>query len=100
MSDEQQLDRVENQMIDLRLATSALIETVPVHQRNFEVMERHIATLYQEIQEIKTEIRDIQTEIREIRLDTRGLQTENRRILDELQRRPPMDDDENGEAPA
>ena len=64
--DKEPMDKVENQLIDMRLAVSALLETTAVYQRNFEIM---IA------------------EIREIQMDVRGLQTENRQILDILQNR-------------
>lgn len=32
------LNRLEDDVIDLKLATSSLIETVNIHQRNFELM--------------------------------------------------------------
>jgi predicted RNase H-like nuclease (RuvC/YqgF family) len=32
------INRLENDVIDLKLATSSLIETVEIHQRNFELM--------------------------------------------------------------
>jgi hypothetical protein len=73
---------MENQLIDIRLAVSALLETVAIHQRNFEVMQRNFDS-------VVIEIREMQSEVREIQLDVRGLQTENRRILDILQNLPP-----------
>lgn len=48
---------------EVRVTAEALLQTVVIHQSNFE-------TLVAEIRDIKTEIR--------------GLQTENRRILDHL----------------
>lgn len=102
------LNRLENQMIDIRIAVSALLETVTQHQSNFERLAIEIRNINVEIRDIKLEIRDIKVEIRDIRSDmlvmnaeirdlradtlqiqseVRGLQTENRRILDILQNR-------------
>ncbi|MFL0604083.1 hypothetical protein [Cylindrospermopsis raciborskii] len=85
MSNQERIDNIENQLIDIRLAVSALLETVAIHQRNFEVMQRNFDS-------VVTEMREIQSEVREIQLDVRGLQTENRRILDILQNLPPQTD--------
>ena len=82
MSNQERIDNMENQLIDIRLAVSALLETVAIHQRNFEVMQRNFDS-------VVIEIREMQSEVREIQLDVRGLQTENRRILDILQNLPP-----------
>ncbi|MEE6162126.1 hypothetical protein [Cylindrospermopsis raciborskii] len=82
MSNQERMDSMENQLIDIRLAVSALLETVAIHQRNFEVMQRNFDS-------VVIEIREMQSEVREIQLDVRGLQTENRRILDILQNLPP-----------
>lgn len=94
MSNSERMNRMEDQLIDMRLAVSALLETVTQHQRNFEITQRNFETVQNEIRdlradmlEVKTEIRDIQLEIRDIKSDVRGLQTENRRILDILQNR-------------
>ena len=84
MSDDR-LNRVENDVIDLKLAVSAMIETVSRHQLNFEASQRNFDRLYTEIRNLRTETRTIQSEIR-------GLQTENRRILDILQQRDEEDD--------
>ncbi|MCH4905119.1 hypothetical protein GSN00_12200 [Cylindrospermopsis raciborskii CHAB3438] len=83
------MDSMENQLIDIRLAVSALLETVAIHQRNFEVMQRNFDSVVIEMREMQSEIREMQSEVREIQLDVRGLQTENRRILDILQNLPP-----------
>ncbi|UJL33800.1 hypothetical protein C6N34_000585 [Cylindrospermopsis raciborskii Cr2010] len=85
MSNQERIDNIENQLIDIRLAVSALLETVAIHQRNFEVLQRNFDS-------VVTEMREIQSEVREIQLDVRGLQTENRRILDILQNLPPQTD--------
>ncbi|WP_255427111.1 hypothetical protein [Sphaerospermopsis sp. LEGE 00249] len=80
---------MENQLIDMRLAVSALLETATHHQRNFETMQRNFDTLVLEIRDMRSDMMQMQSEIREIQMDVRGLQTENRRILDILQNRPP-----------
>ena len=64
------VQRLEVDNIDLKLAVSALIETVDLHQRNFEASQRNFDAIV--------------AEIRDIRTDTRGLQTENRRLLNHL----------------
>ncbi|BAZ91037.1 hypothetical protein NIES932_25430 [Raphidiopsis curvata NIES-932] len=92
MSNQERMDNMENQLIDIRLAVSALLETVAIHQRNFEVMQRNFDSVVTEMREMQSEIREIQSEVREIQLDVRGLQTENRRILDILQNLPPQMD--------
>ena len=89
MSNQERMDNMENQLIDIRLAVSALLETSVIYQRNFEVMQRNFDSVVIEIREMQSEIREIQSEVREIQLDVRGLQTENRRILDVLQNVPP-----------
>ncbi len=57
------LERAENEIIDLKVATSALIETVNLHQNNFEASQRNFALIAAEI---------------------KGLRTENRRLLNHL----------------
>ncbi|MBW4674065.1 MAG: hypothetical protein KME52_08595 [Desmonostoc geniculatum HA4340-LM1] len=94
MNNEDRINRMEDQLIDMRLAVSALLETVTQHQRNFETIQRNFDTVVTEIRDIRVEMRDMRTdmlqmqaEVREIQVDVRGLQTENRRILDILQNR-------------
>ncbi|MBC5795739.1 hypothetical protein H5968_11425 [Sphaerospermopsis sp. LEGE 00249] len=87
--DKARMDKMENQLIDMRLAVSALLETATHHQRNFETMQRNFDTLVLEIRDMRSDMMQMQSEIREIQMDVRGLQTENRRILDILQNRPP-----------
>lgn len=67
------VDRAENQIIDLNLAVSALIELSNQTQENFTVVVN-------EIRSLRSDLLNMQSEIR-------GLQTENRRILDEMERR-------------
>jgi chromosome segregation ATPase len=78
MTSDDRLNRLENETIDLRLAVSALLNTVTVHQRNFEV-------LVTEIRDIRVDMRQMEAEIKGLQTEIRGLQTENRRILDVLQ---------------
>ncbi len=70
---ENRVDRAENQIIDLNLAVSALIELSNQTQENFIVVVN-------EIRSLRSDFLNMQSEIR-------GLQTENRRILDEMERR-------------
>jgi hypothetical protein len=88
------VDRLENEVIDLKVAVSALISTTEVHQRNFETINRNI-----DIQQrnIETQQRNIEAMLQlmtqslqrmeVMESEIRGLQTENRRILDILQQR-------------
>lgn len=80
MSNDERLNRVEDQMIDMRLAVSALLETVTQHQRNFETIQPNFETLATEMREMRSDMQTMQSEIR-------GLQTENNRILEILERR-------------
>lgn len=93
MTNDDRLNRVESDVIDLKLAVSALLEAVKRHQLNFETSQRNFERLYTEIRDLRTDTRTIQAEIRDIQTDIRGLQTENRRILDILQHR----EDQNGD---
>jgi chromosome segregation ATPase len=88
------VDRAENDIIDIKLAISALISTTEVHQRNIETMNRNIEGMFQimtqslqRMEVMESNIQEIQTEIRDIKTEIRGLQTENRRMLDILQQR-------------
>ncbi len=97
--DKNRINRMEDQLIDMRLAVSALLETVTQHQRNFETTQRNFETMQRNFDTVSIEIRDIRTDMREMRADmlqmqseVRGLQTENRRILDILQNRNSGDD--------
>ncbi|MFN6562152.1 MAG: hypothetical protein RMY28_020490 [Nostoc sp. ChiSLP01] len=92
--DKNRINRMEDQLIDMRLAVSALLETVTQHQRNFETIQRNFETMQRNFGTVYTEIRDIRIDMQEMRADmlqmqseVRGLQTENRRILDILQNR-------------
>lgn len=88
------VDRLENDVIDLKVAVSALISTTEVHQRNIETMNRNIET---QQRNIETQQRNIDAMLQlmsqslqrmeVMESEIRGLQTENRRILDFLERR-------------
>jgi chromosome segregation ATPase len=93
-TNDERLDRVEDHMIDMRLAVSALLETVTQHQRNFETIQRNFETLTTEMremrsdmQEMRSDMRDFQSQMHTMQSEIRGLQTENNRILEILERR-------------
>lgn len=95
---DQRVNRLEDRQIDLRMAVSSLVDTVNLHQTNFETMQRNIELILlrmqttqsemkemrSEMREMQSEMKEMQSEIKEIRSDIKGLQTENRRILDYL----------------
>ena len=56
---------IRTSVVELRATAEALLQTVQIHQQNFEV---------------------IVGEIRQMQSDIRGLQTENRRIWERLER--------------
>ncbi|ADI64837.1 conserved hypothetical protein ['Nostoc azollae' 0708] len=66
MSSEERMDKMENELIDMRLAVSGLLETTAVHQRNFN-------TLVMEIRNMRADMVQIQSEIRGIQMDVQGL---------------------------
>jgi hypothetical protein len=66
MSSEERMDKMENQLIDMRLAVSGLLETTAVHQPNFD-------TLVMEIRNMRADMVQMQSEIREIQMDVQGL---------------------------
>jgi hypothetical protein len=59
MTNDNRLDRRENQLIDMRLAVSALLETVTQDQRNFETIQRNFEVMQRNFDLVMTEIRDI-----------------------------------------
>jgi len=88
------VDRLENDMIDIKVAVSALISTTEVHQRNIETISRNIETMNRNMETTNRNIDamlQLMTQslqrMEVVELDIRGLQTENRRILDILQHR-------------
>lgn len=74
---DQRVSRLEDRQIDLRMAVSSLVDTVNLHQTNFETMQRNIELILLRMQ-------TTQSEIKEMQVDIKGLQAENRRILDYL----------------
>ena len=101
MNHDQRLDQVENQMIDMRLAISALLEAVNLHQAYHETTQQNFGTVMSELRDIRLDMRDMQSDIRTMQsdirtmqsdihtmqLEIRGLQTENHRILEFLEGR-------------
>jgi chromosome segregation ATPase len=87
MTQDDRINRMENQLIDMRLAVSALLETVTQHQRNFETVQRNFETVITEIRDIRLDMQEMRADMQEMQSEVRGLQTENRRILDILQNR-------------
>lgn len=92
MNSEERINRMEDQLIDTRLAVSGVLDTIAQHQqnfetaqRNFEVMQRNFEATNNRIDTVVTRFDTIMSEIRDIKTDIRGLQIENRRILDILQ---------------
>ena len=85
---EQRVDRLENREIDLRMAVSAMIDTVNLHQANFEAMQRNMEAMNrqseQRARENDRKFEVIVQAIQTMQSEIRGLQTENRRILDHL----------------
>ena len=92
---EQRVDRLENREIDLRMAVSAMIDTVNLHQANFEAMQRNMEAMQRNMEAMnrQSEQRARETDrkfevivqaIQTMQSEIRGLQTENRRILDHL----------------
>lgn len=71
MTEESRLDQIENHLVDMRLAISALLNSSTRHQRD-------VSIILNELREMRIDMNQMQTEIRD-------LQQENRRILDVLQ---------------
>ncbi|MCL1464664.1 hypothetical protein [Argonema galeatum] len=53
MTNSDRFNRMEDQLIDMRLAVSAVLETATQHQRNFETIQRNFEPLMTEIRDIK-----------------------------------------------
>jgi len=54
MTSDDRLNRFETDVIDLKLAVSALIETVNRHQLSFETSQCKIERLFADIQALRT----------------------------------------------
>ncbi len=83
------VERIENDMIDIKMAVSALLSTVEIHQRDMEVFRANADRTNQNIEAMLQIISQSLQRMELIESDIRGLQTENRRILDILQQRNP-----------
>jgi hypothetical protein len=108
MANNERLDQVENQIIDMRLAVSALLEAINHHQANHETTQQNFGIVVTELRDLRIDVRDIvsemrtmqsdirtmqsemrtmQSDIRTMQSEIRGLQTENHRILEFLEGR-------------
>lgn len=87
MTHDERLSRVEDQVIDTRLAVSALLDTVTQFQRNFEALTVEIRDIRTDMRGMQAEIRDVRTDMRDMQAEIRGLQVENHRILEILEQR-------------
>jgi predicted nucleic acid-binding Zn-ribbon protein len=80
--------RLENDNIDLKVAVSALIESVNLHQSNFEINQRNLermqANFEQKFERMEARFEAMQTEIR-------GIQMENRRLIEQVFHDPDAD---------
>ncbi len=74
------VERLENDMLDIKMAVSALLTTVEIHQQDMAAFRTNSQAMLQIMNQSLQRM-----EVME--LDIRGLQTENRRILDILQQR-------------
>ena len=77
------VDRLENDAIDIKMAVSALLSTVDIHQRDMEAFRINADRTNQNVEVI---VQIMNQSLQHIETDIRGLQTENRCILDILQR--------------
>ncbi len=66
------INRMDLQLIDMRLAVSALLETVTQHQRNFETVQRNFESNNHRFTAIMTEIRDIRVDMQEMQFCGEG----------------------------
>lgn len=62
MTEGDRINRMEDHLIDMRLAVSALLETVTQHQRNFETIQGNFQTMQRNFDTVVTEIKDIRVE--------------------------------------
>lgn len=88
------VDRLENESIDIKMAVSALLTTVEIHQRDMETFRGSIDRTNQNLERTNRNVEAILQimsqsleRMEAMESDIRGLQTENRRILDVLQQR-------------
>jgi 5-bromo-4-chloroindolyl phosphate hydrolysis protein len=81
------VDRLENGMIDIKMAVSALLSTVEIHQRDMDVFRANADRTNQNIEAMVQIMTQSLQRMEVMESDIRGLQTENHRILDILQQR-------------
>ena len=88
------VERLENDSLDLKMAVSALLSTVEIHQRDMEAFRINADRTHRGLGrtnrngEAMLQVMGQSLERMEaMESDIRGLQTENRRILDILQQR-------------
>lgn len=81
------VDRLENDSIDLKMAVSALLSTVEIHQRDMEAFRINADRTNRNVEAILQIMSQSLERMEAMESDIRGLQTENRRILDVLQQR-------------
>lgn len=72
-------------MIDIKMAVSALLSTVEIHQRDMEVFRINADRTNQNVEALLHIMNQSLQRMEVMESDIRGLQTENRRILDILQ---------------
>ena len=69
MTESNRIDRMEYHLIDMRLAVTALLETVTHHQRNFETIQRNLESNNNRFTIIMTEIRDIRSNMQKMQVN-------------------------------
>lgn len=62
MSNSERINRMEDRSTDVHLAASALLESVTVHKRNFEVSQRNFEIMQRQFEATTTEIRELHAE--------------------------------------
>ena len=81
------VDLLGNDAIDIKMAVSALLTTVEIHQRDMEVFCINADRTNRNIEAILQIMSQSLERMEVMESDIRGLQPENRRILDILQQR-------------
>ncbi len=81
------VDRLENDVIDIKMAVSALLTTVEIHQQDMNTFRLNANRTHQNVEAMLQIMTQSLQRMEVMESDIRGLQTENRRILDILQQR-------------
>lgn len=79
--------RLENSEIEMKMAISALLSTVEIHQRDMEVFRANADRTNRNVEAMLQMMQQSLQRMEIVESDIRGLQTENHRILDILQQR-------------